>query len=117
MTHKASVLYAENRTWQMPQFGRAGPNTAELQGEFKDEPREASLNSLHTSRMDPRDLMYHSENTSFAFSTTERDSISTRGNSEGKIVQDVQETRLVIGLDYGTTYTGISLMHVDGAHY
>jgi hypothetical protein len=67
--------------------------------------------------MDPRDLMYHSENTSTAFSNTESDSFSTRGNSEGKIIQDVQETRLVIGLDYGTTYTGILSMHVSGAHY
>jgi hypothetical protein len=61
--------------------------------------------------------MYHSENTSFAFSNTERDSISTRANSEGKIVQDLQETRLVIGLDYGTTYTGNSSVYIVGACY
>ena len=51
-----------------------------------------------------RNSMYHSENTSFAFSNLDGD--STVGDAEGKIVQDVQETRLVIGLDYGTTYTG-----------
>ena len=49
--------------------------------------------------------MYQSENPSFAFSHHEDDSL--KENSEGKIVQDVEETRLVIGLDYGTTYTGM----------
>lgn len=34
------------------------------------------------------------------------DGPSTRTSSDGKIVKDVEETRLVIGLDYGTTYTG-----------
>jgi hypothetical protein len=63
--------------------------------------------------MDNESSMDHSENTSFVFSNADRDSvsISTR-NSEGKIIQDVQETRLVIGLDYGTTYTGMLLTHI-----
>jgi hypothetical protein len=59
--------------------------------------------------------MYHSENTSFAFSNADDDTISTGTRSEGKIAQDVQETRLVIGLDYGTTYTGMRPMHI--LHY
>jgi hypothetical protein len=63
--------------------------------------------------MDNESSIDHSENASFAFSNADRDSvsISTR-NSEGKIFQDVQETRLVIGLDYGTTYTGMLLTHI-----
>ena len=68
-------------------------------------PLGISTVSVHHN-MDTGDSMYHSENTSFAFSNADHDSISTKANSEGKIVQDVQETRLVIGLDYGTTYTG-----------
>jgi hypothetical protein len=65
--------------------------------------------------MDDSELMYHSENTSIVSSHTDHEYTSTTGNSEGRMNEDVQETRLVIGLDYGTTYTGM-LVEIDSDH-
>jgi len=56
--------------------------------------------------MDDSEPGYHSEHTSFVSSRTDHEYISRTDNSEGRTNGDVQETRLVIGLDYGTTYTG-----------
>lgn len=51
-----------------------------------------------------RDSLYHSDTASFALSHGDGGSIT--GNLERATVPDGPETRLVIGLDYGTTYTG-----------
>jgi hypothetical protein len=68
--------------------------------------------------MDNREPMYHSENTSYVFSHADDEYSSTRSNLEERLNEVVQETRLVIGLDYGTTYTGmllrLSLLIVGG---
>jgi hypothetical protein len=65
--------------------------------------------SRSTSMDRDDDSFDHYENAS-GISFPDRESISTRDNSDGMIVQEVQETRLVIGLDYGTTYTGMLSM-------
>jgi hypothetical protein len=59
--------------------------------------------------MDDGEPEYHSEHTSFVSSHTEQDYIPRRDHLGGRTNEDVQETRLVIGLDYGTTYTGMLL--------
>ena len=62
--------------------------------------------------MDDSEPGYHSEHTSFVSSRTDHEYIPRTDNLEGRTNEGVQETRLVIGLDYGTTYTGILLRSV-----
>jgi hypothetical protein len=65
----------------------------------------SSISSLPDVRPDVeslRNMHLESDSISGIFN----DGPSTRTSSDGKIVKDVEETRLVIGLDYGTTYTG-----------
>jgi len=59
--------------------------------------------------MDDSDLGYHSERTSLVSSHTDHEYSPRTDNLKGRTHEGVQETRLVIGLDYGTTYTGMLL--------
>jgi len=65
--------------------------------------------SANTSFINDSDF-YPSANTSFVSSHTRYEYIPRRSDSEDGTDEDVQERRLVIGLDYGTTYTGMLLV-------
>jgi len=62
--------------------------------------------SSNTSFVNNSDF-YPSENASFASSLKGHESSHERVNLGEWINEDVQETRLVIGLEYGTTYTSM----------
>ena len=62
--------------------------------------------SANTSFINNSDF-YPSANTSFISSHTQYEHIPREDDLQGRANEDEQETRLVIGLDYGATYTGM----------